>query len=554
MTETVKLAKRDHAAPDQQPSSEQRPMERRSIRQGPMRFLLPVGLAIAASISLFARFHAGPAFLAFYEDDFFYYLRIAQQIAAGHHSTFDGTHLTNGYHPLWMLVLVALTRLFGTGLPFFYALQVVILLGILTTYVLSARTLAAVAPGAGWLPQFFTAALATSTLILMGGGMETVLAIPLLAGLVCYRLCRFAWTPRRAFLLGLLAAALVLARLDAAILATVMAVLDFLLASEVSLSQRMRCALAFLCGASPVAIYLALNELWFHTLMPVSGQAKQMRYHHWPSTVLFSRNLFGAPQRFFVIYPLLLASVAGLVLLAILRRRPALRGRVASLLALLLFPFLYVGSLSILSDWPIWPWYLYPLIGSGLGAAALVTAAVADGPGNSGQRLFTMTRLPAVALLLVVWIALGLSQWRNSTRLDKLGFSIYLGAVDISKFAQSHPGVYGMGDRAGAPGYLLPDPLVQLEGLVMDKAFLANIRAQRPLQGVLHDYGVRYYVATNPDLQDGCWHAAEPLQAGPDSPRMRGTFCMKPLAHFQHSGYHTLIFDLAAEPRSPTAP
>jgi len=121
-------------------------LDRITNEHSAMHLLLPAGLAIAAVISLFARFHAGSGFLAFYEDDSFYYLRIAQQIAAGHHSTFDGTHLTNGYHPLWMLVLVALTLIFGTGLTFFYALQCVILLGILATYTVAARTLAVLAP------------------------------------------------------------------------------------------------------------------------------------------------------------------------------------------------------------------------------------------------------------------------------------------------------------------------------------------------------------------------------------------------------------------------
>jgi hypothetical protein len=39
-------------------------------------------------------------------DDGFYYFKIAQQIASGAGSTFDGVHPTNGYHPLWLLCLV----------------------------------------------------------------------------------------------------------------------------------------------------------------------------------------------------------------------------------------------------------------------------------------------------------------------------------------------------------------------------------------------------------------------------------------------------------------
>lgn len=47
----------------------------------------------------------------FIYDDMFYYLRVAQHIVAGHGSTFDGVAPTNGYHPLWMMICVALALL-----------------------------------------------------------------------------------------------------------------------------------------------------------------------------------------------------------------------------------------------------------------------------------------------------------------------------------------------------------------------------------------------------------------------------------------------------------
>lgn len=44
-------------------------------------------------------------------DDAFYYFKIAQNIAAGGGSTFDGIHPTNGYHPLWMGLLVPIFQI-----------------------------------------------------------------------------------------------------------------------------------------------------------------------------------------------------------------------------------------------------------------------------------------------------------------------------------------------------------------------------------------------------------------------------------------------------------
>lgn len=54
-------------------------------------------------------------------DDMFYYLQIARNIARGHGSTFDGTTLTNGYHPVYMLLVTAIFWLFPGKTITFYA-------------------------------------------------------------------------------------------------------------------------------------------------------------------------------------------------------------------------------------------------------------------------------------------------------------------------------------------------------------------------------------------------------------------------------------------------
>ncbi len=105
-----------------------------------------------------------------------------------------------------------------------------------------------------------------------------------------------------------------------------------------------------------------------------------------------------------------------------------------------------------------------------------------------------------------------------------------------------------MGDRAGRVGYLLPAPLIQTEGLMMDPAFLDNIRLQRNLLGVLRGYGVRYYVATNPVPSGNCWLVREPAQGGTDVPVMPGRFCSQPVRSFLQSGFRTVVFDLTREP------
>jgi hypothetical protein len=67
-------------------------------------------------------------------DDAFYYFKIARNIAAGLGSTFDGLHATNGYHPLWMGLLVPIFRLFPNqpGLPIHLALVLQVFLDVAT--------------------------------------------------------------------------------------------------------------------------------------------------------------------------------------------------------------------------------------------------------------------------------------------------------------------------------------------------------------------------------------------------------------------------------------
>src|SRR5258706_9769487 len=46
---------------------------------------------------------------AFFYDDFYYYAEVARHIKETGLSSFDGVTLTNGYQPLWMAVLIAIS-------------------------------------------------------------------------------------------------------------------------------------------------------------------------------------------------------------------------------------------------------------------------------------------------------------------------------------------------------------------------------------------------------------------------------------------------------------
>ncbi len=74
----------------------------RAVRLAP---LIATGLFVIVTLSRLAiqYVHFGALYL---DDDAYYYTVIARNIAQSGLSTFDGQTLTNGYHPLWLGLLV----------------------------------------------------------------------------------------------------------------------------------------------------------------------------------------------------------------------------------------------------------------------------------------------------------------------------------------------------------------------------------------------------------------------------------------------------------------
>ena len=70
-------------------------------------------VTVILSVHLYAAFSDSYNFpnAWFKRDDAYYYFKVAQNITQGLGSTFDGINLTNGYHPLWMLICIPIFAL-----------------------------------------------------------------------------------------------------------------------------------------------------------------------------------------------------------------------------------------------------------------------------------------------------------------------------------------------------------------------------------------------------------------------------------------------------------
>jgi hypothetical protein len=209
------------------------------------------------------------------------------------------------------------------------------------------------------------------------------------------------------------------------------------------------------------------------------------------------------------------------------------------------FPLFYYASLGIRSSWHIWSWYLYP-IPLALGIA-LVALGQAANRALAARGWRAPPRLPQAAVAASLLLALILSF--RITRDTGNNEGTRDSARELGRFAETHPGYYAMGDRAGVTAFLVPHPFLQLEGLVADRGFLDAIRQERPLRDVLVERRVDYLVEAVPnDLLSGrCLRVEEPKagQAGALSPKLRGQFCDPVYRIPDKLGWvTTLVYDL----------
>ncbi|HCR72294.1 MAG TPA: hypothetical protein DIW23_12675, partial [Anaerolineae bacterium] len=168
----------------------------------------------------------------FKRDDAYYYFKVAQNITEGYGSTFDGINLTNGYHPLWMLICIPIFALarFDVILPL-RVLLVVIALMQATTAVLLYRLIkkhlshaVAVLAATFWSFNFYI----HQTVYQMG--LETPIAALAIVYLI-YKLSQFeeTWRTEKVNLkqiawLGFLSAIVMFSRLDLIFLAVIIGV------------------------------------------------------------------------------------------------------------------------------------------------------------------------------------------------------------------------------------------------------------------------------------------------------------------------------------------
>ena len=233
-------------------------------------------------------------------DDAFYYFQIAWHMAEGRFSTFDGLTRTNGYHPLWLLLITPFYWVFDKTEALFAIKAFEIML------VAGGVALVAVAARAVRLPWILLFAVPPALYAQVGmlSGLEAALVLFVL-GLLILVACLFAREPTRwRWALAAVAFALPWARLECvAVAVAATAVLGLLelsgrlpcasgpgdarpsassvgCADDSSLGRRRFLGLAAtpLAGAfAGLLVYFVYNGVVFGGIVPVSGMLRVAR-------------------------------------------------------------------------------------------------------------------------------------------------------------------------------------------------------------------------------------------------------------------------------------
>jgi hypothetical protein len=476
------------------------------------------------------------AYLGLFEDDYFYYSMVADKLAALGKLTFDETTLTNGFHPLWFLVLLVL-RLVAGGLNgvFYVLLAILFLVSMVATYELS-RAYASSLGASRALAPAVALVHCVATDALLASGMETAVDVPLLLWFLLEVSRPDPLTPRRAAKLGGVASLAVLARLDIA-LAVAMLAVAWLVLARPTLEKAWRAVLSFCAAGVAVPLYGAFNLLAFGSVLPMSALAKQ----------LVKRRGINLPYAYCAAFSTPYGRLNGLTLalgvgaLIVLWRRlsqgqeaPRAEALVAGGLGLAFTAIFFV--INTLSGWVFFAWYAYPIAAAQVSALTFIGIVVAPWIAAAWRARVT-AGLAAVAAGLAVFQGLEYFVTRGPLwSVEDNGLLTM--SITLAKEMQGRDGVFGMGAVGGFAAYMLQRPLVQLEGLVADRAMIEHVRHEDDLRPVLRDYHVDYLVVTlatvSLEKRDGCYTITQPNAewAGRRTAKMRGDICAEPIAHF----------------------
>jgi 4-amino-4-deoxy-L-arabinose transferase-like glycosyltransferase len=474
-------------------------MKGRSLASGeiavPDTHAVPFALALpalaAVLVSLFLLLGSETVVLSLLNDDAYYYFQIARNTLHGNGPSFDGISPTNGFHPLYYVLLLPVFASTGSNniLPMRLALVLLAVAYFATSYTIYGCVKHLAGRQAGiW------AALAWAFhplfIFFARGGVEAPIYALCASLFFFYYVSRLRETPTapRAAMAGLLAGLTVLARTDGLLVVAAVAA-DFLL---VGFRQRQRLAQLpqlSLAALLPALIVISPWVLWnlhvFGTVVQTSAQAHRFTDHAWRSVPGAFATLLRAESgpRIWVAAAVA-AAAAGLAIRVIGELRRVLVERLGRVLFLLG----YLGAFFTLV-FGIYGWFRnWYFLAPGMATLILLSVVLLAVDHASAR-----ARRWGASLFALSWAGLaaaGTIQFID--RLSPESMSIRAGIMHDVQWVAEHidqDAVIGA-FNAGRYGYFLPQRVINLDGVV-NNAVLETFPT-RTLDHYVAAHGIRY--------------------------------------------------------------
>ncbi len=431
----------------------------------------------------------------FFSDDAYYYFKVAQNIILGLGSTFDGTNLSNGYHPLWMVVLLPIYALSidapEVSLRIILTVQILLAAG---TLLLLWRYVNNVLSWRYALLSLIVFFFFASPVLLLFNGLESALLIFWVMLLLYldqkYDLLDESSSLKIKLFLGFLLAVLMLIRLDSAFFIIALAIVKIVFGrgAGIGLLTRLLCLIKLYWSTMAVFFvlispYFVWNYLTFGHLSPISGTLKST----FPYPILDMRN-FGVHT---IPYMLPFILISGWVFVSMSSSSSFLRKEIIAawefntkfklLFVLWLGCLIHVLWSKLFMGWGIYQWHFVsyvPLLVLGV-VFFLKLLLTKVAPVQRQYEYFLLS----LSFVFVITYNGFLSIEKGSHHSIRLEAAEWARGVDSkSAFALSDAGVFA---------YFNKHSTVNLDGLINAYSYQDDVLYGR-LEGYLQNMNVKY--------------------------------------------------------------
>ena len=477
-----------------------------------LRALILAAIVAATVLAILPRIYSAAHGIGRFQDDAYYYLVTGANFLRDGFFSFDGRNATNGFHPLWMGLVLAVLRLSGASSPEGQVLMITVLeqalLAVAVGYCVACwlRALGANAfAGPGYLA--IVCVLLCPDYVIFEQGMETTLAALLMIVTV------HALIDERPRLLGAALALLFLARLDTAVFVAPAILAWSTFASGWTRGRRVATLTPLVAG---FAVYTAWNVITTGHAVPISGALKSsFPIPHWEPGHLLEpwtlAQMWGvADELLHRINAIIVGAMIAIggALLAIARLDARSRGKLGAVLAAAL---LMLANLLLFQKWEksIDPRYFaLPM------TAAMFVCLSALGAAPPAR---LMRVLPVLSLV-------GVLGWEIATLAQRLPAELRRDDDPIRDIyrqaAQSlPPDAVVAGTDVGALAFWSGLRVVNLDGVINNYAYQDALRA-RQLREYLAQQGVTHLATALWDRdQDYTRRPTEPMYRSLIDPR-----------------------------------